>query len=424
MNVHVRKTVPISYEMVAKAYQKVRKGGKAAGIDEESWEDFVRKGVERQLYVIWNRMASGSYFPQAVREVEIPKKDGRKRKLGIPTLRDRIAQEVVKSYMEKRIDHLFHENSYGYRPMRSSHEALKQVRKNCLAKDWVVDMDISKFFDEIDHVLLFRGVEAMIEEPWVKMYVKRWLEMKVVRADGEQYERGGKGTPQGGVISPLLANVFLHFALDQWLSINYPGIDFVRYADDMVLHCETKEEAEEVLLGIRIRLEEVKLRLNEEKTKIVYCKDYRRKEEHEQVKFGFLGFSFQPRQAQSRLKPGTSFTAYTAEISRENQKKIREMIRVSINWRNTTLDLAEIAEKLNGKVRGWINYFGCFGKNKLRRSLLYLDSKVISWLKRKHRIGSRKAMLLLTEYQRNDPNMFYHWRKGYCFYVNKITRAV
>jgi len=188
MNVHVRKTVPISYEMVAKAYQKVRKGGKAAGIDEESWEDFAGKGVERQLYVIWNRMASGSYFPQAVREVEIPKKDGRKRKLGIPTLRDRIAQEVVKSYMEKRIDHLFHENSYGYRPMKSSHAAVEQVRKNCLAKDWVLDVDISKFFDEIDHGLMLRGVEAMMEEPWVKMYVKRWLEMKVEKADGRQYD--------------------------------------------------------------------------------------------------------------------------------------------------------------------------------------------------------------------------------------------
>ena len=424
MNVHVRKTVPISYEMVAKAFQKVRKGGKAAGIDEESWEDFARKGVERQLYVIWNRMASGSYFPQAVREVEIPKKDGKKRKLGIPTLRDRIAQEVVKSYMEKGIDQLFHENSYGYRPMKSSHAAVEQVRKNCLAKDWVVDMDISKFFDEIDHGLMLRGVEAMMEEPWVKMYVKRWLEMKVEKADGIQYDRGGKGTPQGGVISPLLANVFLHFALDQWLGIHYSTVSFVRYADDMVLHCRTKEESEEVLKGIRKRLEEVKLKLNEQKTRIVYCKDYRRKEEHEAVKFGFLGFSFQPRQARSKLKPGTLFTAYTAEISQENQKKIREMIRTSVNWRNTTQELADIAGKLNSKVRGWINYFGRYGKKRLRRSLLSLDFRIIGWLKRKHRVGTRKANHLLTEYQRSSRHMFYHWQKGYCLNVNKITRAV
>lgn len=424
MNVHVRRTVPISYEMVAKAYRKVRRGGKAAGIDEESWKDFAKKGVERQLYVIWNRMASGSYFPQAVREVKIPKKDGRKRKLGIPTLRDRIAQEVVKNYMERRIDQQFHENSYGYRPMRSSHEAIEQVRKNCLIRDWVVDLDISKFFDEIDHGLMLRGVGAMIEESWVKMYVKRWLEMKVEREDGQQYDRGGKGTPQGGVISPLLANIFLHFALDEWLRLQYPGISFVRYADDMVLHCETKQEAEEVLEAIRKRLEEVKLRLNEEKTRIVYCKDYRRKGKHEHVKFGFLGFSFQPRQAQSRLKPGTSFTAYTAEISRENQKKIRGMIRTSINWRNTTQEITDIADKVNSKVRGWINYFGCYGKKRLRRCLLYLDWRMIRWLKRKHRIGTRRAIDLLANYQISNPDMFCHWQYGYCYNVNKITRAV
>jgi len=227
MDVHVQRTVPISYEMVAKAYQKVKQGGKASGIDGESWKAFQEKGVEKQLYIIWNRLSSGSYFPAAVKEVEIPKKNCKKRKLGIPTLRDRIAQEVVKSYMEKKIDHQFHEHSYGYRPLKSSHDALDQVRRNCLEKDWVVDLDISKFFDEIDHELMLKAVGFLHEERWIHIYVKRWLEMKIERADGKQYDRNGKGTPQGGVISPLLSNLFLHYALDMWLTRHYSSIKFV-----------------------------------------------------------------------------------------------------------------------------------------------------------------------------------------------------
>jgi RNA-directed DNA polymerase len=424
MDVHVQRTVPITYEMVAKAYQKVRQGGKASGVDGESWKAFAEKGVEKQLYVIWNRLASGSYHPQAVREVEIPKKNGKKRKLGIPTLRDRIAQEVVKSYMEKKLDHRFHENSYGYRPMKSSHDALEEVRVNCLAKDWVVDLDISQFFDTIDHTLMLQAVEWVQEERWVQVYVKRWLEMKIERADGSQYDRGGQGTPQGGVISPLLANLFLHFALDIWLSKHYPMIVFVRYADDIVLHCESNSQAEAILQAIRLRLEEVKLKLNEEKSRIVYCKDYRRNENHSNVQFGFLGFSFQPRKAQSIRQPGTSFTAFTGEISSDNQLKIRSTIREEINWRNTTQTLEDIAIILDAKIRGWINYFGCFGKNRLRHTLIYLDMKLVKWLGRKHKCGQRAATLQLLTYQRQTPKLFSHWQQRYCLNVNELTRAV
>ena len=424
MDVHVQRTVPITFEMVAKAYQKVKQGGKASGVDGESWKAFMEKGVEKQLYVIWNRLSSGSYHPQAVREVEIPKKNGKKRKLGIPTLRDRIAQEVVKSYMEKKLDQRFHENSYGYRPMKSGHQALEEVRTNCLEKDWVVDMDISKFFDEIDHTLMLKAVEWLQEERWVQVYIKRWLEMKIEQADGSQYDRGGKGTPQGGVISPLLANLFLHFALDMWLSKYHPTIAFVRYADDIVLHCESKRQAEAVLQAVRERLDEVKLKLNEEKSRIVYCKDYRRKEDHSNIQFGFLGFSFQPRQAQSIRKPGTSFTAFTAEISRDNQFKIRSSIREEVNWRNTTQELQDIAEILNAKIRGWINYFGCYSKRLLRRTLIYLDMKLVKWLMRKHRQGVRAAMSNLLKSQIQYPRLFYHWQKRYCLNVNELARAV
>jgi len=423
MDVHVRRVVPISYEMVARAYQKVRKGGKSPGVDGESWAEFESKGVEKELYVIWNRMASGSYIPREVKRIEIPKQDGSTRKLGIPTMRDRIAQEVVRDYMEKRIDIKFHENSYGYRPMKSSHEALQQVGKNILEKDWVVDIDISKFFDEIDHELMLKAVEAMMEEKWVKMYVQRWLEMKVQLANGEVEEHQGKGTPQGGVISPLLANLYLHYSLDQWLERHYPAVSFVRYADDIVLHCATEKEAQEILIALKARVTEVKLRVNEAKTKIVYCKDYRRKALHDKTQFGFLGFSFQPRQALSKITAGSSYTVFTGEISRENQQHIRDEIRECINWRNTTLEPEVIAAKLNRKLRGWINYFGLFGKRTLRNTLRYVDARLLKWFMRKHKAGSRAAQSLLRTLHDRKPRLFYHWEWDMTTY-KRITRAV
>lgn len=421
MDVHVRRVVPITYEMVARAYQKVRKGGKTPGVDEESWEQFESKGVERELYVIWNRMASGSYFPQGIKRIEIPKKDGTRRQLGIPTMRDRIAQEVVRDYMEKRIDKRFHEHSYGYRPMKSAREAIKQVRENVLKKDWVIDMDISKFFDEIDHELMMKSLDAMMEEKWVKLYVKRWLEMGAEK-DGNKEER--RGTPQGGVISPLLANLYLHYSLDEWLEKNYPSVSFVRYADDIVLHCETEKEAQALLQALKERFRQVKLRVNEAKTKIVYCKDYKRRALHDKTQFGFLGYSFQPRETKSKGGSGPTFLVFTAEISRENQKRIREEIRTGVNWHNTTMELKDIANKLNSKLRGWINYFSLFGKRNLRRTMLYLEGKLLKWLRRKSKIGVKLALLKLLNVQRENPYLFYHWQRGYCYHLKEITRAV
>jgi RNA-directed DNA polymerase len=409
MNVNVTKPLPITFKMVMDAYQKVRRGGKAVGIDGESWKQFDER-LQDNLYVIWNRLASGTYHPSAVRETEIPKKDGSMRKLGIPTLRDRIAQSVVKDYMERRIDQNFHKHSYGYRPMKGSQHALEQVRKNCRQYDWVVDLDISKFFDEIDHELLMKGVEAMIEDKWVRMYVARWLNMKVVDKEGREQDRGGTGTPQGGVISPLLANIFLHYSVDRWLDKNYPQNSFVRYADDMVIHCRTKEEAEEVLAAITKRLQEVKLRINEKKTQLVYCKDYRRKSKHENVVFGFLGFCYRPRSSKSG---NSNYTVFAPEISKENQKKIRDSLKESINWKFTRLSISDIAIRLNSKLRGWINYFGLFGKRKLRKTMLYLDYQLMHWLMRKHKInGTRAAMQKLRNIRKENPWLFYHWKKG------------
>src|ERR1017187_10567733 len=411
MNVHVQKTVPIEFIQVVKAYAKVRKGGRAAGVDEQSWEDFD-KDVEKNLYVIWNRLASGSYHPQAVREVEIPKKDGKMRKLGIPTLRDRIAQQVVKAYMEKRIDHMFHENSYGYRPLKSAHQAIEQVRQNCYRQDWVIDMDISKFFDEIDHELLLKGIRHVISESWVEMYVKRWLEMPIQKQDGSIHLKQGKGTPQGGVISPLLANLYLHYAFDMWLTRNYPEAGFVRYADDIVVHCSTKTEAEQILEAIKLRLAEVKLHVKEEKTRIAYCKDYRRKEAHDNVKFEFLGFSYQPRARKSK-RDGKSFMAFTAEISQSNRKKIREQIRETNIWRHPTVEIFDIANLLDEKLRGWINYYGLYSKRSLRRTLKSIDLKLVKWLMKKHKASYRKAVAKLKQIEKSYPGLFYHWQNGY-----------
>lgn len=413
MNVHVTKTVPIEFKMVVDAYQKVRQGGKASGIDGESWEDFDKKLADN-LYVIWNRMSSGSYHPSAVREAEIPKKDGKTRKLGIPTLRDRIAQQVVKKYMEQRIDQYFHKHSYGYRPLKSGKDAVEEVRKNCKEKDWVIDLDISKFFDEIDHELLMKAVGQLIEESWVKMYVERWLKMKVISKEGEENDRGNKGTPQGGVISPLLANIFLHYALDRWLEINYPQLSFVRYADDMVIHCSSKEEAEQILKAVKERIGQVRLRLNETKTHIVYCKDYRRKEQHKEVQFEFLGFSYQPRR--SVVKGSNKhFTSYTAEISKSNQQKITEGIKTTVNWKDTTKEIKEIADKLYSKLRGWINYFGLYGKTSLRKVMLRLERRLLKWMQKKYKIRSAgKAMRKLKALREEEPFMFYHWEKKYC----------
>jgi len=406
------KAIPIEYEWVERAYRKVKQGGKAVGIDKESWTEFD-KNINDNLYVIWNRLTSGSYHPQGVREVEIPKKDGKKRKLGIPTLRDRIAQQVVKEYMEERIDKIFHENSYGYRPMKSAHQAIEAVRQNCYKQDWVLDMDIKSFFDEIDHELMLRAVEYLMKEKWVKMYVERWLKMPVHKKDGTIMEKQGKGTPQGGVISPLLANIYLHFTLDLWISRNLPKVSFVRYADDIIIHCSSKLEAEKILAAVKARLAETKLQIKEEKTRIVYCKDYHRKENHEDVKFEFLGFSYQPRARKAEGCRNT-FMAFTAEISQSSQKRIREEIRSEKLWRNTRIEINEIAGNFNPRIRGWINYYGKYSKRTLRSVMMSIEKRLIKWIMRKYKLGHRKSYAKLKVIKQAHPNLFYHWQKGYC----------
>lgn len=410
MNIHASKTVPIEFSMVVAAYHKVKQGGKASGVDGQSWKDFDAK-AEDNCYVIWRRLASGSYHPQAVRRVEIPKKDGGKRKLGIPALQDRIAQEVVRHYMEVRVDHLFHQQSYGYRPLKSAHAALKQVQRNCLSKDWVIDIDICNFFDEIDHALLLKGVAHLLREAdWVQLYVKRWLEMPVQELDGSQTMSNGKGTPQGGVISPLLANIFLHCTLDVWLSRYYPDVNFVRYADDVIVHCASKAQSEQVLQAIRVRLQEVGLSVKEEKTKIAYCKDYRRKGAHDTVQFGFLGFSFQPLSLPG--KGGGSFTGYGGKISAANESRIKQALHDDKSLRNPGLELRDIALQLNPRLRGWFDYYGLFSKYRLNRLAMYVDDRLHRWLRDKYKLNRKRCRAKLDQIRQANPRQFYHWSIG------------
>jgi RNA-directed DNA polymerase len=406
------KPFPVSKDMVWKAYQKVKTKGKAYGVDEMSMKDFEEK-LSGNLYKIWNRLASGTYFPPAVREVEIPKKDGKMRKLGIPTIGDRIAQTVVKDYMETSIDKLFHENSYGYRPLKSAHQALEMARLNVNRYDWVIDMDIKGFFDNINHELILKALDKVVTEKWVKMYCKRWLEMPIQKLDGTIVVKEGRGTPQGGVISPLLANLFLHYAFDMWITKKHPSICFERYADDIIVHCQTQGEAEEILLQITQRMQQCQLELHPLKTKIVYCKDFKRKEPHKQVQFDFLGFSFQPRPARD-YRTGIVQNQFDLSISRASQKKIVEEInsfRIH-RWSNGTIE--EIADTLYSKLQGWIAYYGKFRKWEFLNVFRRLSFRLMQWVQNKYKIiGIAAGYQWLRNYQRVHPNLFAHWRFGF-----------
>jgi RNA-directed DNA polymerase len=411
MEIRVNQSIPIERQWVTEAYLKLRKGGKAAGVDEESWEAFDKK-LSSNLHSIWSRLASGSYHPNAVREVEIPKKDGTMRKLGIPTLRDRISQQLVREYMESRIDRIFHTDNYGYRPLKSAHQALRAVIKNCYQYDWVIDMDISKFFDEIDHEIMLKAVAHVMPEKWVSMYVKRWLEMPIQDKDGNIRNKEGKGTPQGGVISPLLANLYLHFTLDKWFDKNHPDVRFVRYADDVVVHCKSERQAQYILTQIRNRLGEVKLSIKESKTKIAYCKDYRRRANHEHVTFEFLGFSFKP--AKMISKDNQIMLGFLGDISRSNKKKIMEEFRSNKTMKHTDLEIQDIATRLNSKLIGWTNYYGLFTKRGLNSCYYNLNSRIIKWMRRKYKLGSKEALHMFQTIRKEQPKLFYHWSKGYC----------
>ncbi len=407
------KSVPVSREMVWAAYKKVKANKGSAGVDQISMEKFDADR-SKHLYKLWNRMASGSYFPPPVKEVDISKKDGGTRKLGIPTIADRIGQMVIKDYLEPRLEKIFSSNSYGYRPNRNAHQALDSVRNNCRKTDWVIDLDIKGFFDNIDHGKLMLAVEKHVPENWCLFYIKRWLNAPVQKKSGELVQKHGKGTPQGGVISPLLSNLFLHYAMDKWLELKHKTVNLERYADDAILHCKSKAHAEWLLEKIRGRMADCGLELHPEKTKLVYCRDYRRQGNYPVVKFDFLGYSFQPRTTKSQ-KTGKLFLGYDCAISISSKKRIADKMEELNIVGLTFKSIVGVAQFLNPFIRGWVNYYGRFRKYKMNSVFQLLRKRIVRWARRRYKrykTSVNRTYIWLDKMQIQFPALFYHWQIG------------
>ena len=406
------KSFPISKRQVWEAWKKVKANQGGAGIDGLTTEAFEAK-IGDNLYKLWNRMASGSYHPSPVRRVEIPKPDGGVRPLGIPTVEDRVAQTVVKEVLEPELEEHFHPDSYGYRPGKSAHQALSQARKRCWRSDWVLDLDIRSFFDTLDHDLLLRAVRHHTKEKWVVLYIERWLKAPVVLPDGEVEERE-RGTPQGGVASPLLANLFLHYVFDAWMGRHFPTIRFERYADDIVCHCRSERQAHFLKGALTRRFAECGLELHREKTKIVYCQDSDRRGTFPATSFDFLGYTFRPRR--SKNKWGKFFVSFSPAVSNKAAKAIRREIRSWNLHRRSDKSLDDLARMFNATIRGWINYYGAFYKSALYAPLRMIDWRLALWATRKmkrFRRHRRRAAQWVAACVRRDPNLFAHWRYVY-----------
>ncbi|MFE7114678.1 group II intron reverse transcriptase/maturase [Streptomyces sp. NPDC057654] len=402
------KPFEISKWRVWEAWEKVRANKGAPGVDSCSIEDF-EKDLQSNLFKVWNRMSSGSYFPPPVKAVEIPKSHGDGvRILGVPTVADRVAQTVVAIHLEPNVEPVFHEDSYGYRPQRSALDAVARCRERCWKTDWVLDLDIEKFFDSVPHDLIVKAVEAHTDAVWVILYVKRWLRAPLQLPNGTLRDRD-RGTPQGSAVSPVLANLFLHYAFDAWMAREFPTIRFERYVDDAVVHCASERQARMLARAIGDRLDEVGLRLHPAKTRIVYCRDGRRRGSYEHTSFTFLGFTFRARKARDRH--GVNFTSFLPAISQEALKRISGEVR---RWRlhlRTGHTFAELARKINPIVRGWMQYYGAFYRSALDSLLKRINAYLVRWIRKKYKRlhGFKKAKAAWERAIRRYPRMFAHW---------------
>jgi RNA-directed DNA polymerase len=410
-----QKTYPIERMQVWEAFKRVRANGGSPGVDGITIEN-VRSNPRKYLYPVWNRMASGSYFPKPVRQVLIPKNDGTMRPLGIPTVTDRVAQMVVKQKLEELAEKHFMANSFGYRPNKSAHEAIERCRINCMRYSWVIDLDIKGFFDNIDHELMMQLVKQFTQEKYILLYTERWMKAPVQLKDGALKASEGKGTPQGGVISPLLANIFLHFAFDKWFATKHLKGRFERYADDIIVHCSDFKETMRTLESITQRLKEFNLDLNQCKTRIVYCHNSQKPRVPTKVyrSFDFLGYTFKPRIVKVR---GITQMGFSPGISRKSQKRISEVCFKLKIHRMVHLTLDKIAIILKSKTRGWINYFGKFRRSEMHGVFRTLNFRLIKWVRNKYRRFWRKrkycAYLWLVEVSKKFPNLFVHLEYGF-----------
>ena len=403
------KPYEISRRRVLEAYRHVRANRGAAGIDDESIEMFEAH-LSRSLYKLWNRMASGSYFPPPVKQVEIAKKSGDgKRVLGVPTVADRIAQQVVKMRIEGELEQLFHPDSYGYRPNKSAADAVAVTRERCWKHDWCVEFDICRAFDELDHDLLHKAISKHVKDPWAVLYIERWLTTPAVSVEGETLQRT-KGVPQGSVIGPVLMNLYMHYAFDAWMQREHPHNPFARYADDAVVHCRSEREAGHLLAAIEMRLKECRLQMHPEKSGVVYCKDGSRCRNYPRVQFTFLGFTFRPRQALRR--DGRSWTSFLPAVSAAAIKRMTREIRSWNLHRQTSAGLRELAARYDTRLRGWLNYYGRFYKSATRQVFYRFDERLLRWARRKYRRLLRspvRAHRWLQQMKMRLPRLFNHW---------------
>jgi RNA-directed DNA polymerase len=406
------KPFDIPKKLVAAAFRAVKNNAGGAGIDKETIGQFESK-LKDNLYKIWNRMSSGTYFPPPVKAVAIPKKSGGERILGVPTVSDRVAQMVVKLVLEPVLEPIFLPDSYGYRPEKSALDAVAITRERCWKYDWVLEFDIKALFDNIEHGLLLKALDKHTDCKWVRLYIERWLKAPLQRADGTLVQRT-RGTPQGGVVSPLLANLFLHYTFGVWMTRTFPKAPWCRYADDGLVHCRSVKEAQEIKLALEARFAECGLQMHPAKTKIVYCKDGRRTGTHEQTKFTFLGYEFRGRGVKAG-KTGNLFTGFTAAVSPAALTAMRQKAR-RLNYRNRTdLSLQDIALKLNPILRGWIEYYGRFQPSALGPLFRHINISLAAWAMRKYkrlRKSRTRAGVFMSEVRRKCPQLFAHWKFG------------
>jgi RNA-directed DNA polymerase len=402
----------IDKRLVYEAYKAVKSNRGAAGVDEQTIEQF-ETDLSGNLYKTWNRMSSGTYFPPPVRAVAIPKKSGGERILGVPTVADRVAQMVVKLVIEPILDPIFLADSYGYRPNKSALDAVGVTRERCWKYDWVLEFDIKGLFDNIDHALLLRAVRKHITCKWALLYIERWLKAPMVLEDGTTIERS-RGTPQGGVVSPILANLFMHYTFDLWMARTHPNLPWCRYADDGLVHCRTEREAEALKVALQVRLAECHLEMHPTKTKVVYCKDGKRKGKYPNIKFDFLGYCFRPRLVR-RFRDNSLFGGFNPAVSFSAMKTMRETIRGLNLRRQTQLSLQDIAQQLNPLLRGWIAYYGCFAPSALYPWLRYVNQMLVAWVMRKFKRFKRhkiQAGQFLQRLATECVDLFVHWHIG------------